>query len=463
MIALLRLLRGRKLALDRRGAVALWMGLTTPVLIAAMGMGVEVSDWAAVKVELQRTADAAALTGVYYYKANSAQSGVAQNAATAAAYVAQINGTSGGTTSWDSTSKTLSDNHVTVQIVPGIRTASDIAVKAIVTRTVSLAIGRIFKSDPSITLSASSIAELVPANQGDPACMLALQGDINGVTTTQDLSISGHVTVNAGNCALRSDASVTVSGNVTINTMGIYAAGTYTKSGSSTVTAEDGIHTNSGQIPDPMLSNTALQNALTAAKNISSSTGSISCTTSGCSGPSGCCSTANGLTTIVPGSYGGLTASGQANIAMSNGLYSFRDDVSISGGTQLTATDVSIVTGGKNGSSFSGTPLLTLTAATTMSATNGAIPGIPFATASTRTTSFSGTSGTSYSGLIYQPNGSVTISGTASDNTSGCGEIIANDITLSGTNDTTVAPNCSAYGLDPIYSLPATSYVALVE
>jgi hypothetical protein len=26
-----------------------------------------------------------------------------------------------------------------------------------------------------------------------------------------------------------------------------------------------------------------------------------------------------------------------------------------------------------------------------------------------------------------------------------------------------VAPNCSAYGLDPIYSLPATSYVALVE
>jgi Flp pilus assembly protein TadG len=484
MIALLRLLRGRRLGADRRGAVALWMGLTTPVLIAAMGMGVEVSDWAAVKVELQRTADAAALSGVYYYKANSSQTGVKQNAATAAAYVAQINGASGGSTSWDAGSSTLTDNKVSVTIldsahcVPG--TTCTIGVRTTVSRTVSLAIGRIFKSDPSITLSATSVAELIPGQLGDPACMLALQGDINGVTTSTDLGISGHVTVSAGNCALRSDASVTVNGNVEIDTMAIYTAGTYTVNGNSaTVTATDGIHQNSGQISDPMLGYTALQNALTAVKSIAASVAPISCGSSGCSGPSGCCTNTpvydnkghvSGYNvTIMPGSYGAFssTSNSSVNITMSNGLYLFRDNVSISGPTQLTGTNVSIVTGGTSDSKFNGNSLMTLTAATTATAasisTNAPIPGIPFASAGTTNTTFNGTSGTAYTGLIYSPSGSLTVSGNATDGTSGCGEMVANTITLSGNNDTTVAPNCDAYGLSTIHSLPATSYVSLVE
>jgi Flp pilus assembly protein TadG len=467
MMALLaRVLHWRRLASDRRGVVALWMGLTTPVLIMAMGMGIEVGDWATAKVSLQRTADAAALTGIYYYQTNTGQTGLAQKAATAAANVALINGASGGTASWNAASQKLTNNQVTAQIVPGIKNAGDIAMKVTVNRTVSLAIGKIFKSDPSIALSATSIAEIVAGSSGDSVCMLALQGDINGVTTTQDVTISGNVTVDAGNCGLRSDASVTVSGNVHINTKAIYAAGTYTKTGAAVVTATDGIQTNAGQIPDPLLSNSTLQSAMTAAKNIASTVQSISCTSSSCTGPAGCC-TANtpsaGVTTINHGSYGGLSASGQAKIAMPGGLYSFRDDVTISGGTQLTATSVTIVTGGKTGSSFSGTSQQTLTAATTATVANGAIAGIAFATGSTRSTSFSGTTGTDFAGLIYQPNGSVTISGTATDGTAGCGEIVANDITLSGTANTTVAPNCDNYGLPTIYGLPATSYVALVE
>jgi Flp pilus assembly protein TadG len=490
MIALLRLLQCWHLASDRRGAVALWMGLTTPVLIAAMGMGIEVSDWSAVKVELQRTADAAALTGVYYYKANSSQSNVKQKAATAAAYVAQINGVSGDsgdsgdTLRWSDSSSTLTDNEVTVTILDSNHcvagTTCTIGARTTVSRTVSLAIGKIFKSNPAITLSATSIAELIPGQQGDPACMLALQGDINGVTTSTDLGVQGSVTVNAGNCALRSDASVKVSGNVTINTMAIYTAGTYTANGgSATVTATDGIHQNSGQISDPMLGYTALQNALTAVKAIASTVASISCGSSGCSGPPGCCTNtavhdSNGHVsgynvTIAPGSYGGFssTSNSSVSITMSNGLYLFRDNVSISGPTQLTATNVSIVTGGTSDSKFNGNSLLTLTAATTDTAasisTNAPIPGIPYASAGTTTTTFNGTSGTAYTGLVYSPNGSVTVSGNATDGTSGCGEIVANTITLSGSNNTTVAPNCSAYGLNTIYSMPATSHVSLVE
>jgi hypothetical protein len=128
---------------------------------------------------------------------------------------------------------------------------------------------------------------------------------------------------------------------------------------------------------------------------------------------------------------------------------------------------VSIVTGGTSDSKFNGNSLLTLTAATTDTAasisTNAPIPGIPYASAGTTTTTFNGTSGTAYTGLVYSPNGSVTVSGNATDGTSGCGEIVANTITLSGSNNTTVAPNCSAYGLNTIYSMPATSHVSLVE
>ena len=87
-------LRRWRLAVDRRGSVALWMGLTTPTLIMAMAAGIEVSDWAAVKVELQRTADAAALAGAAAYN----QTATTHSAATAAAYVAQINGAAGTTT-----------------------------------------------------------------------------------------------------------------------------------------------------------------------------------------------------------------------------------------------------------------------------------------------------------------------------------------------------------------------------
>lgn len=466
-------LRFLPLATDQRGAVGLFVALTMPVLIASVGIGIEVANWGTVKVELQRAADAAALTGAYYYQANSTQANVAQNAATAAGYVAQINGITGvsggaGNMTWNSGTSTLTDNQVTVQILNSSQcvagTTCTIGVQTTVTRTVPLSLGSIYIAGTAVTLSATSIAEVIPGATGGPACMLALQGDINGVSTNQDVTVSGHVTVNAGNCALRSDGSVTVNGNVTINAADIYSAGTYTKTGSATVSAA--VFTNSGQIPDPLLGNTALQNAITAAQAIPTTTGSISCNSGGCSGPSGCCtanSPSNGITTINPGSYGGLSANGQANIAMTSGLFSFRDDVSITGGAQITATDVSIVTGGKSGSSFSGSTLATLTAATTASAANGAIAGIAFATGSTKTTTISGTSGTDFAGLIYQPNGSVTISGNATDGTGGCGEVIANDITLSGDADTTVAPNCSSYGLPTINSLPSTSRVALVE
>jgi Flp pilus assembly protein TadG len=451
------------------------MGLTMPALIMAMAMGIEVSDWAAVKVELQRSSDAAALAGAYYYSTNSGQSGLAQKAATSAAYVAQLNGASGvaggaANMTWNAGSSTLTDSLVTVQILNNTQcvagTTCTIGVKATVSRNVSLAFGSVFRPRTSVTVSASSIAEVIPGSVGGPACILALQGDITGVTNTTDIGISGNVTVTATACALRSDASVTVNGGVNLTAQAIYAAGTYTVLGNSaTVTAP--VHTNAGQIPDPYLSDTALQNALSNAAKISSSTASISCGKNGCTGPSGCCTniTSHGVTTstINPGSYGGLSADSHATVVMSPGLFEFRGDVSYNGGANLTANNVTIVTAGigGNGSNFLGSSAQAMTAATTSGATNGQIAGVFFATSSSNPTTFGGSSGAQFTGLIYQPNGTLKLAGSAEDGSSGCAEVIAADVTITGNSE--LSANCTGYGLPTVNSLPVTSRISLVE
>jgi len=288
--------------------------------------------------------------------------------------------------------------------------------------------------------------------------MVALQGDINGA---DPLTISGHVTIEGTNCSLRSNASVKINGDVDLTAAAIYAAGTFDKDGQGTVSAP--IYANSGQIADPFVTTTSLQNALTAAAAIPSSTASISCDKKGCTGPSGCCSytTSKGATvaTINPGSYGGISVSSQATVVMSPGLFSFRGDVSFQGGSSLTASDVTIVTAGSG--SFLGNSSGTMSPPTTSTVSNGAIAGVFFASSSTNTTTFGGTSGAQFSGLLYQPHGTIKLAGNASDGSSGCAEVVAYDITITG--NTTLSTNCGTFGLPTINSAPTSSRVALVE
>ena len=72
---------GAALAWDRRAGVALITALSMPVLMMSVAMGVEVSHWSAQQLDLQRTADLAALAGASAY----ARGGTAAQAAAAAA------------------------------------------------------------------------------------------------------------------------------------------------------------------------------------------------------------------------------------------------------------------------------------------------------------------------------------------------------------------------------------------
>jgi Flp pilus assembly protein TadG len=433
--------RGRCLGSDRRATVALWIALTAPTLTMAMGMGIEVSNWAAIKVDLQRAADAAALGGVIYYNGNTGLANLAQKAATHAAYIAQLNGIAGtAAPTWTVATKTLADNLVITQIVSGVNQASDVAIKSTVSRTVASSFGTLFGHYPS-TISASAVAEISTALAGPQPCILGLNGDQNGVTTDIDVALTGNANITANGCSVRSDGAITLSGNAQLNVNGTYAAGTISTSGNAQILG--GRTPNAGQIPDPYANATALQNALTTA---ASATGTA-------------ISYSGGAHTLQPGTYASISASGQSSLALAPGLYTVRGNISLSGQSTLSASGVTIVSAGTL--NLSGGTVSNFTAPTTSDASStGGIAGVLYASRSSLASSFTGNAAVPFTGLLYYPNGNLRFTGNAADGAGGCSEIVASVVTFTG--NANLGANCAQYGTLTYGSIPTTS-TALVQ
>jgi Flp pilus assembly protein TadG len=442
---------------DRRGVVAVLLGLTAPVLVMALGLGIEVSRWSVAKVELQRIADAAALAGAFDYQHQSIK--VPQTAATAAASLAWINGVTGtASPAWTAATQLLADNQIAVQIIAGLKNPGDTAVQVTVSRQLSLYLAGIFTSATSKTISATAVAELIPVATG-VACMLALQGSVNGVDPPIDATFSGNASISAGNCVLRSNGDIKMNGNVDVVAAGVVAAGVVTSIGNVSISAP--ITQNAGQIPDPFASDTAVTSALAQAALVTAA--GVNCSSSSCTGPSGCCALnkITGVWQIQPGSYSGLSAGSNATLALAPGLYLVNGSVSFSGNAAVTANGVTIVATGTG--HFTGNAAESFTAATTAMVGSGAgaaIPGVMFATSSTGGASFGGNSSFPFSGAIYVPNGTLTISGNATDGASGCGEVVARDVALVG--NAQLASNCSSFGL-PVIPSQLTTTAMLVQ
>lgn len=130
--------------------------LVMSVCLGLIGLGIDVSYWGLVRIELQDTADVAAIAGALSYQSTSN----AQTAATVAAGVAELNGATGAAgRTWNAATRTLSDNQITAQIVAGIRNPADIAVEVSIRRSVPLFFARVLSSQRLTTVSANSWAE----------------------------------------------------------------------------------------------------------------------------------------------------------------------------------------------------------------------------------------------------------------------------------------------------------------
>ena len=225
---------------DRRGAVALVTALLLPVLLGAVGLGVEASAWTYQTIQLQRAADISALAA-----AKLLNNGVTTYvAATAALNVAELNGISSATRSWNAGSNKLSDAYASVQLVSGIRSSSDQAFKVTVNRNVSPVIAALFLSSSSVTLTASAWAEVVQVNTNTPQpCVFGLAKETSPGTVL-GVNLNGGSGLNTGGCAIRANADVQVVGGSTMTTAAIYSGGTISVGGGTKVQATGGAATN---------------------------------------------------------------------------------------------------------------------------------------------------------------------------------------------------------------------------
>jgi len=354
----------RALPRSRRAAVAIYVGLMTPVLAGAVALGVEVSSWSGDQAKMQRTADASAMAaGLYCYKniGNAANctnnSAVKQAATTLAQNLATVNGAGSSSAS----------------VVSGIRSASDTAIQVSAQETVPLTISRIFDSSPSVTVSASSTSEVTsstttttttnPGTGGQP-CMLALNQWNSKTSTVSNTGFiaNGSITVTASACTLVSNSNFNDSGGSSFTVSGIFAVGSipapsYTStptvasllipcwgsingSGSSQngcstwpangyLQSNSAVHPNQSVVPDPYATGTsttalAMQSAVA---NAGSTTGpSLACSNQNCS-----------YTLTVKGSIAGttltVTSVSSSNLAVGDSL----TGTGISSGTTITA------------------------------------------------------------------------------------------------------------------------------
>jgi hypothetical protein len=444
-MTLVRLLRAR------RAAVAVWVAMLAPVLTTAVSLSMEVSNWAVVQVDVQGQADTAAIAGALNYKST----GNAQTAATAAARMAQLNGAQGtAIPTWNSGTSTLSDNMVTAQVTTGAKSSSDTAIKVTVQQTVPLTLSKMFSDLSSVTITGTSMAELVTttsAGTGGQPCLLALSsgGSITG---------AGSTNISMPNCTIRSNGTIGIHGGGNVSTGGIYAGGAI--SIDAWIPTTGGQYPSDGTISDPYASNTTLQSALTTAAGLTGVT-NVNCTNTGCSPalPNGSACTFGGSVTCTmkPGNYGSFALSGGPyTFTWNPGLYLFKGNVNFSGSTSSSGSGVTIITAG----TFTGqnTFAMTLSApSTSAAASTGGIAGIALAGNTTGTVTLSGSDTFTITGVVYFPNATFDASGSSGlgISTTSCLEIIAASIKLTGSSY--FNSSCSSVNAAGFSSVPGTS------
>mgnify|MGYP003365299639 CR=1 FL=1 len=207
-----------RLGTERRGAVALIVALVLPVLLGVVALALEVGSWATARIDVQRQADIAAMTAAVQY-ANGAPSATSialqstlSNASIAAGTsLAAVNGV------------TAANNASLVLVqVAGVKTTPDtnVAFRAVVSRQMSLGIGKVLSTLPSVTISSTAIAEITGSvSGGGQPCVFSL----DKTSTGTGVSVTGNSHVTASGCTVRSNNGIKILGSSSITADAIYA------------------------------------------------------------------------------------------------------------------------------------------------------------------------------------------------------------------------------------------------
>lgn len=400
----------RRFVLDRRGATAILVGISLPVLVGAAGLGGEAAFWGLRQRALQQITDAAAFGGAVEHSAGG--------------NYGAITNTVGGSLSTNGFRADLGSYEV--ELPPN---SGPYAGKTAVRVSTEEHWPRFFTAlffEGTVPLRANATALI---EEGLHACMLALHH-----TASAAVNITGSTTVTLNGCSVMSNSSannaLSIGGSGTLTTSCAGAHGGVVASGGMTLTdcsqARAGLRRMQdpyANVPEPGVSGPCV-NPTTFA------------------GPSGAVHSAS------PGRYcGGMNILRTVNFAP--GLYI------IDGGT-LSATSTAVLNGTgvtfflTNGArlDINGQARLNLSAPTT-----GTYAGLLFfadRSGASLNHQLNGTSDSILTGAVYLPNDNLAFSGT-NNSATGCTQIIARTLNLTGNSG--IGVNCAGTGVQDM-SMP---------
>ena len=398
---------------DRRGNMAIMFGLTAPLIVGAVGLGVETGYWYLLDRQIQTAADLAA-----YAATVEKRGGASLEMLTATAH------TELAEQGFDATLGTVTVN--SPPLSGAFRDARSVEV------ILTLPVERLFSAlfvDDDLTLTARGVAHY---EEGGSACILSLNREAMG-----GVKFAGSAQMNMTGCNVMSNSlherAVVVSGAAQVQVSCALAVGG--------IDATDGLSLAS--CPQPM---TQAAPAVDPFAGLAEPAVAGSCKNF----PNG-----NGNASLTPGRYcGGANLKGQVSLAP--GIYVIDGGtLRISANASLAGAGVTLFLTNNAKLDINGSASIDLAAPT-----SGPYKGLVFwsdADNAPDIVKFNGSATSKLTGTIYLPSGVADFVGSFSG-TDGCMHVVAQAVAFSG--DTTIQSDCTAHGMSGI-ALPGR--VLLVE
>lgn len=408
---------------EEEGQVLVLVVLCMAVLLAFIGLALDVGQALTVKRQLQTAADAAAIAGALeLQECGSTRACITMQ--TAAAQAVEENGFSGPTVLTNCASSSGTDLALTVNNGPCALGASDpnsgdtSYVEAVVSKREHMIFASVLGVG-SLNLSARSEAGFGPPS----ACVLALDPH-----ASQAILSNGSSDLEA-NCAIVDDSDSTTAlmvngGKNTIlkSNVGISVVGGDLINGTPTVSPMP--TTNAASVPDPFAQLPAPAVGACDFSSLTVNSGKTS-------------------TTLYPGTYCGLNINGNANVTFSPGTYIMNGNTTINGGATISGNGVTFyIASGQwimNGSST----------ANLIAPTSGTYSGILFFQGRTDSSQFivNGDATSAWQGAIYIPDGQLLLNG--GSNVAAYTFIVADTILVNGNNTFSIGNDYSSLPSGP--------------
>jgi Flp pilus assembly protein TadG len=430
-----------RFAVDRRGAMAMTLGLLMTGFAGMTALSVDVADWYGSRRIMQAAADAGAMGGALALKNGDTNS----QAVSAATTDAQLNATGLG---------------AGATVTASVNASSQITVTLSKKATLLLS-GLFLSTAPTITATATAGVVPLTTAGGTPMCLL-----VTSPAAANVVVLSGSSSIQASGCGMvvnsTSTSAINLSGNTVVNSKSLCGPGGHNVTGSSRLNPAEincpAVADPYANLPVPSVANAAnpcmVTNFQTNGNNYyqyvdqngitQTNTSGANTMTSGVRSPFYYATPGNTQSALhlTPGIFcGGINLGAFTNVVFDSGIYVMRNGgLNTSGNTTASGSGVAFYLTGTGTAVQLQNDLVDLSAQTTLTITaptSGSMAGIAIyqdgsAATGTLTNTLSGNSTINFTGLLYFGHQNVTVSGSSENQSAGFTAMIAYTLNYSG-------------------------------